>query len=217
MSAARRPGLYDPAYEHDACGVAFVARLDGTPASVDETTAVLETRVHYTTHAGTGVTVPCVTVCERNARLSSPLCGCTSTPRPFRAHRRRGDRHRAGGPVSERLAGRVARRDRGAAGDRTRIRGQAGARRRRRRRGGPGSARRREGKPLSITVDSAPRTTRWHVDDAPSSTHPASTIPPKSTSDWAYSRFTRSTPATQPVPRPAGSPPRRDVRVTLWP
>ena len=24
-------GLYDPAYEHDACGVAFVARLDGAP------------------------------------------------------------------------------------------------------------------------------------------------------------------------------------------
>jgi len=24
-------GLYDPAYEHDACGVAFVARLDGVP------------------------------------------------------------------------------------------------------------------------------------------------------------------------------------------
>ena len=24
-------GLYDPAYEHDACGVAFVARLDGSP------------------------------------------------------------------------------------------------------------------------------------------------------------------------------------------
>ena len=23
-------GLYDPAFEHDACGVAFVARLDGT-------------------------------------------------------------------------------------------------------------------------------------------------------------------------------------------
>lgn len=33
--------------------------------TVDETTAVLETRVHYTTHAGTDVTVPCVTVCER--------------------------------------------------------------------------------------------------------------------------------------------------------
>ena len=32
---ARRPGpvgLYDPAREHDACGVAFVARLDGAPA-----------------------------------------------------------------------------------------------------------------------------------------------------------------------------------------
>ena len=34
MTAKTRPysnnsGLYDPAYEHDACGVAFVARLDG--------------------------------------------------------------------------------------------------------------------------------------------------------------------------------------------
>jgi glutamate synthase (NADPH/NADH) large chain/glutamate synthase (ferredoxin) len=28
--APGRTGLYDPAYEHDACGVAFVARLDGT-------------------------------------------------------------------------------------------------------------------------------------------------------------------------------------------
>jgi len=26
----KRDGLYDPAFEHDACGVAFVARLDGT-------------------------------------------------------------------------------------------------------------------------------------------------------------------------------------------
>src|SRR4051795_12646894 len=26
-----RVGLYDPAYEHDACGVAFVAKLDGVP------------------------------------------------------------------------------------------------------------------------------------------------------------------------------------------
>ena len=84
--------------------------------TVDETTAVLETRVHYTTHAGTDVTVPCVTVCERNDSASSPLCGCTSTPRPVRAHRRRGDRHRAGGPVSERLAGRVAVVTGGAAG-----------------------------------------------------------------------------------------------------
>ena len=24
-------GLYDPRYEHDACGVALVARLDNTP------------------------------------------------------------------------------------------------------------------------------------------------------------------------------------------
>jgi len=35
MQFRRRPtervGLYDPAYEHDACGVAFIARLDGVP------------------------------------------------------------------------------------------------------------------------------------------------------------------------------------------
>jgi glutamate synthase domain-containing protein 2/glutamate synthase domain-containing protein 1/glutamate synthase domain-containing protein 3 len=29
-----RTGLYDPSYEHDACGVAFVARLDAAPAHV---------------------------------------------------------------------------------------------------------------------------------------------------------------------------------------
>src|SRR5690606_21310871 len=29
--APPRQGLYDPAYEHDACGVAFVATLRGTP------------------------------------------------------------------------------------------------------------------------------------------------------------------------------------------
>ena len=27
-----QPGLYDPSFEHDACGVAFVARLDGVPS-----------------------------------------------------------------------------------------------------------------------------------------------------------------------------------------
>src|SRR5712671_865890 len=27
-----KQGLYDPAYEHDACGVAFVARLDAIPS-----------------------------------------------------------------------------------------------------------------------------------------------------------------------------------------
>src|SRR4029434_7880949 len=26
-------GLYDPAFEHDACGVAFVATLDGVPSN----------------------------------------------------------------------------------------------------------------------------------------------------------------------------------------
>ena len=34
MNTSQRPragGLYDPSYEHDGCGVAFVARLDGRP------------------------------------------------------------------------------------------------------------------------------------------------------------------------------------------
>jgi glutamate synthase (NADPH/NADH) large chain len=31
-SAAAEHGLYDPAYEHDACGVAFVATLSGVPS-----------------------------------------------------------------------------------------------------------------------------------------------------------------------------------------
>src|SRR5204863_2028280 len=29
---SRQSGLYDPSFEHDACGVAFVARLDGEPS-----------------------------------------------------------------------------------------------------------------------------------------------------------------------------------------
>ena len=28
----RASGLYDPAYEHDSCGVGLVARLDGVPS-----------------------------------------------------------------------------------------------------------------------------------------------------------------------------------------
>jgi hypothetical protein len=39
--------------------------------TVDETTAVLETRAHYTTHAGTDVTVPCplLLVCQPRVDL----------------------------------------------------------------------------------------------------------------------------------------------------
>ena len=32
FTAAAKRGLYDPAYEHDACGVAFVATLSGVPS-----------------------------------------------------------------------------------------------------------------------------------------------------------------------------------------
>src|SRR5918997_897440 len=31
FATTRAPGLYDSRYEHDACGVAFVARLDNQP------------------------------------------------------------------------------------------------------------------------------------------------------------------------------------------
>src|SRR5690606_41876910 len=40
--APPRQGLYDPAYEHDACGVAFVATLRGTRS--EEHTSELQSR-----------------------------------------------------------------------------------------------------------------------------------------------------------------------------
>ncbi len=44
----RKQGLYDPAYEHDACGVAFVARLDGRPCheTVERALVALENLEH---------------------------------------------------------------------------------------------------------------------------------------------------------------------------
>ena len=41
-------GLYDPSYEHDACGVAFVARLDGvaTHETVQRALRALENLEH---------------------------------------------------------------------------------------------------------------------------------------------------------------------------
>src|SRR3954453_22753426 len=43
-----RVGLYDPTYEHDACGVAFVAKLDGTPSheTVERAIVALENLEH---------------------------------------------------------------------------------------------------------------------------------------------------------------------------
>ncbi len=52
MHSRKRPtervGLYDPAYEHDACGVAFVARLHGDPSreTVDRAIMALENLEH---------------------------------------------------------------------------------------------------------------------------------------------------------------------------
>ena len=45
MQIRKRPtervGLYDPAYEHDACGVAFIARLDGGPTHETVTRSIV--------------------------------------------------------------------------------------------------------------------------------------------------------------------------------
>ncbi len=43
-----RVGLYDPSYEHDACGVAFVARLSGEPSheTVQRAITALENLEH---------------------------------------------------------------------------------------------------------------------------------------------------------------------------
>jgi glutamate synthase domain-containing protein 2/glutamate synthase domain-containing protein 1/glutamate synthase domain-containing protein 3 len=43
-----RTGLYDPTYEHDACGVAMVAKLDGTPSheTVERAIVALENLEH---------------------------------------------------------------------------------------------------------------------------------------------------------------------------
>ena len=52
MSPTPRPtqpvGLYDPSYEHDACGVAMVARLDGVPSheTVQRAIVALENLEH---------------------------------------------------------------------------------------------------------------------------------------------------------------------------
>ena len=52
MPAMPRPtgpvGLYDPRYEHDACGVAFVARLSGDPSheTVQRAIVALENLEH---------------------------------------------------------------------------------------------------------------------------------------------------------------------------
>src|ERR1700759_202155 len=44
----QKVGLYDPAYEHDACGVAFVARLDGVRSheTVDRALRALDNLEH---------------------------------------------------------------------------------------------------------------------------------------------------------------------------
>src|SRR4051812_49484581 len=60
-------GLYDPAFEHDACGVAFVARLDAVPTheAVSRALTALENLEHRgaagagaDTGDGAGVLVP---------------------------------------------------------------------------------------------------------------------------------------------------------------
>ena len=52
-TARKRNSLYDPAYEHDSCGVGLVAHIKGVPsrAIVDDAYAVLKSMEH---RAGVG-------------------------------------------------------------------------------------------------------------------------------------------------------------------
>ena len=47
-TAPQRNSLYDPAYEHDSCGVGLVAHIKGVPsrAIVDDAYAVLKSMEH---------------------------------------------------------------------------------------------------------------------------------------------------------------------------
>ena len=60
-------GLYDPMYEHDACGLGFVARLDGrrTRETVEEGLEVL----HNLEHRGTTGSDPETAARERKLTL----------------------------------------------------------------------------------------------------------------------------------------------------
>ena len=101
MSRMQRPtrpvGLYDPSYEHDACGVAFVARLDGAPTheTVQRAVVALENLEHRgaagadpNTGDGAGILLQlpdslharrCST---RTCRPRAPTaCACASCPR----------------------------------------------------------------------------------------------------------------------------------------
>ena len=46
-------GLYDPKYEHDACGMGFIANIDGNSCRdiVDEALTIVERLIH---RGGTG-------------------------------------------------------------------------------------------------------------------------------------------------------------------
>src|SRR5262245_52159439 len=59
VRAAERDGLYDPAFEHDACGVGFVANIKGKPshALIQQALLILQNLDH------------------RGAVGADPLCG----------------------------------------------------------------------------------------------------------------------------------------------
>ena len=87
--ALSRPaeGLYDPRFEHDACGVAFVATLTGVPSRtiVDQALTALRNLDHRgATGAdandgdGAGITVQRFTI-EASAGVTADLVGATGT------------------------------------------------------------------------------------------------------------------------------------------
>ena len=87
-----KQGLYDPAYEHDACGVAFVARLDAVPSheTVQRALTALANLEHRgaegadaNTGDGAGITVQLPDagmVPVASATLAPPLAAVTAPP-----------------------------------------------------------------------------------------------------------------------------------------
>ena len=72
---AGRIGLYDPAYEHDACGVAMVAKLDGVASheTVDRAIVALENLEHRGAGRGSVIAVNARLRCCRTVRGDAPL------------------------------------------------------------------------------------------------------------------------------------------------
>ena len=100
MTAPERQGLYDPANEHDACGVGFVAHIKGQKSHsiVEQGLQILKNLDHRGAvgadplmgdGAGILIQIPdaylrAVTRCSSQVSSRAPLRQCTQAQRAFR-------------------------------------------------------------------------------------------------------------------------------------